>query len=406
MTITSKNDSQYLLWPNSANSRLWYRNRNLTICSLPAEKAQPRPYWMIECATWCDYIGPGIPGNRPKPAYDAPNEQMIGYLYYENSSPSNSVYRNCHDLAWNKARSRFVNAVFEGMQAQLGATAAEAREGLSTIENRVLQLGRLVRAVKRRDFHGFWANLSSKESVKRSGLWDSQAWQAHFKKGRHVVKTKQRLKNIFSDSTLSAAEVWMESWFFWVPTWADVMSGLEVLTSSSPPFGQRIEVTGSSRLNNIRYAQSYGYKTLERYSQKYRIGARVRVTNPNVFLANQLGLLDVPGMLWEVTRLSFLIDWVVNVGEFLSGFTDTWGWEFVPNTGYKCRTSVAKGTWTYRPTDSKFWADYRYYGRVFQRTPLASLPGPTLVVTKLDGLSTTRALTALSLLRAKLDSLH
>lgn len=406
MTITSKRDTQHLLWPNKASSRQWYRDRNLTICSLPAEKVIPRPYWRIDCATWCDAIGPGTPANPLTPAYDAPNEQMIKYLFYENSSPSNSVYRNCHDLAWNRARSRFVNAVFEGVQSDLGAAAAEAREGLSSVENRVLQLGRLVRAVKRRDFPGFWANLSSKESVKRSGLWGSQAWQEHFKKGRPVVKTKKRLKDIFSDSTLSAAEVWTEVWFFWLPTLADVMSSLEVLTSSSPPYGQHIEVTGSSRLNDIRYAQGYGYKDLKLYSHKYRIGARVRVTNPNVFLANQLGLIDVPGILWEVTRLSFLIDWLGNVSEFLKGFTDTWGWEFVPNTGYKCRTSVAQGTWKDRSVNPEFWADYRYYGRVFQRTPLTSLPGPTLVVTKLDGLSTTRAITALSLLRIKLDSLY
>lgn len=406
MTVKSESELQYLLWPFSATARQWYRLRNLSKCSVPAEKRQPQYYKTTECGTLCTYIGPGVPGNRPTPAYDCINEQMVSYLIYDNSTPSGSIYRNAHDLAWNKARSRFVNEVFERMRAEMGATAAEAREGLSTIENRVLQLGRLARAVKRRDFHGFWANLSSKESVKRSGLWDSQAWQAHFKGGRHVVKTKQRLKNVFSDSSLSAAEVWMESWFFWVPTWADCQSALEVLTSASPPYGQHIEVSGSSRLNNIRYAQSYGYKTLERYSQKYRIGARVRVTNPNVFLANQLGLVDVPGILWEVTRLSFLIDWVVNVGEFLGGFTDTWGWEFVPNTGYSCRRSEASGSWTYRPTAKEFWANYEYWGRVFERKPLSALPGPKLVVTKLDGLSTTRALTALSLLRAKLDSLH
>jgi hypothetical protein len=55
------------------------------------------------------------------------------------------------------------------------------------------------------------------------------------------------------------------------------------------------------------------------------MSATVQVTNPNMFLANQLGFLNPALVAWELVPFSFVVDWFVNVGAVISSMTDFMG---------------------------------------------------------------------------------
>jgi hypothetical protein len=49
-----------------------------------------------------------------------------------------------------------------------------------------------------------------------------------------------------------------------------------------------------------------------------------QITNPNLFLANQLGLIDI-ALPWKLLPFSFVVDWFINVEQVLSSVTDWYG---------------------------------------------------------------------------------
>lgn len=49
---------------------------------------------------------------------------------------------------------------------------------------------------------------------------------------------------------------------------------------------------------------------------------RVRVTNPNLLLFNQLGLVNPAYVLWDAVPFSFVADWFLPVGRYLQSYSD------------------------------------------------------------------------------------
>jgi hypothetical protein len=80
------------------------------------------------------------------------------------------------------------------------------------------------------------------------------------------------------------------------------------------------------------------------------ISARYRVSNPELLLASSLGLANPFALAWELTPLSFVLDWFVSVGDFLNGLGATLGCDFVG--GYEThfvRTNGVEFTNNYFP---------------------------------------------------------
>lgn len=74
--------------------------------------------------------------------------------------------------------------------------------------------------------------------------------------------------------------------------------------------------------------QSYyivGYTSIS--DCKVTIAANVRVKNPNLWLANQLGLINPVQMVNEGIMFSFVLDWFSNLSQVISQMTDFVGLE-------------------------------------------------------------------------------
>lgn len=55
----------------------------------------------------------------------------------------------------------------------------------------------------------------------------------------------------------------------------------------------------------------------EKISQKFRVAAEVRITNPFAHTVDSIGVLNPALVLWEKVPFSFVVDWVLPIGSWL-----------------------------------------------------------------------------------------
>lgn len=133
---------------------------------------------------------------------------------------------------------------------------------------------------------------------------------------------------------------------------------------------------------------------------RVRAGSGFVVTNPNLFLATRLGLLD-PALPWKLLPYSFVVDWFINVEQFASSVTDWFGLTLLE----PYHTTIARA---YRKlnynTASKslivpgFDTGNGYVENVaIEMSRELGLPSVTLIVKPFRGFSVERGLQAISL---------
>lgn len=85
-------------------------------------------------------------------------------------------------------------------------------------------------------------------------------------------------------------------------------------------------------------------------SAKVTLSAGVQVANPNYYLANRLGLLDLPGIAWDLVPWSWVVNMVSNSKQVIGQFTNDVGLELLgSSTTYTARYYWA--TWGLRDRD-------------------------------------------------------
>lgn len=121
---------------------------------------------------------------------------------------------------------------------------------------------------------------------------------------------------------LNAEGTWLEFTFGWKPLIADVYNAVDVLQSEFPT----CPVRGSYQGNQVTVEKPNFYTTRTKTRHlKVRLMADLRVTNPNLLLANQLGLLNPAAVAWDVIPFSFVVDWFLPVSRFIKTFNDQAG---------------------------------------------------------------------------------
>lgn len=110
-----------------------------------------------------------------------------------------------------------------------------------------------------------------------------------------------------------------------MPTIQDLYSAVNVLQSPMPDGRIKASSTGTSREVWPVGGGSARYLTKRFITATVMYGAEVRVTNPNLYLANQLGLVNPFTYLTERTPLSFVANWFINLDQFMSVGTDFYG---------------------------------------------------------------------------------
>lgn len=243
------------------------------------------PYTMVRTV--------GTPGMYPSGAtlyIDSPNSYSIYDFLGSGGIPSWSV------PAANSAYSRFREKAL-GSESSVGAALGEWRQSLDMITNRASQLVVSIGALRRRNF-------------------------AYFLYYWKLGKYRNRRDPDYSKAR-KAADLWLEYSFGWKPLLGDIKSACDQI--SEPPPADASHVGWASDTFS-RVVPSW--LTWQYYSHvTHWVGGRVKLTNPNLFLASQLGLVNPLSVAWELTPGSFIADWMFDISSFIGSMSDFIGTE-------------------------------------------------------------------------------
>lgn len=287
-------------------------------------------------------------------------------------------YMSDYQNAYNKAYAKFIDAL--GGSAGWGENLAQMHQATSLIESKGLALLNFSKRLRRFDIIGAGRALGM------SVLPES------------LDPKKHRREAIAKRITRDFGGAWLEFHFGIEPVIKDIHDSLQILSTDFAPF--HAVGKGSSHLHVTTSSKSYYTRTAiaKEGIISVKIGADVRINNPNLYLMNKFGIINPVQLAWNLIPFSFIVDWFVNVGDALSSYTDLIGME-VSNPYFTkfsksthVQSNVQSGTAGYDFVDQ--WAT-----RVvrFERA-LGLGGGPVLKLKPAKQVSVVRGATAISLL--------
>lgn len=192
----------------------------------------------------------------------------------------------------------------------------------------------------------------------------------------------------------TASEMWLQLQYGWMPLLMDIFNGINYVADAvnpvkSPPtqftcvrrLEQRLVVKQPSHPNPSVWP---GFATKGEAMGAVETRYRFRISDPNVYLFNNLGLINPLYTVWVSLPFTFLLDWLLPVSTFLKAITAPLGLQFV--SGYS--TTKSWGTTQVTVTAKVFppQAAYRNEGECtaycekgfISRVRYTNWPGPAL----------------------------
>lgn len=268
---------------------------------------------------------------------------------------SGSRYDETYALAYNKFRDSV------GEAAQWAVNLHERRQAMSSLTDGLSTLLKFTRQVNRFDFLGAARTLRTS-----------------------VPKGLRR-------TSKSLGSNWLR-WHLGIkPLLKDIHAAAEILDQIPRP--HRVKAKARTRQNGSFSTGTFGHFDSWFEETNVVIMADVAVKDPDSYRANKLGFVNPASFVWETIPFSFVVDWFVNVSDYLGSFTDFVGLDITNpmHTVYQ--------SWEYSLT-WYFGLATGYESAYIRRT--LSIPGPVLHVRPWKAISPTRAATAVSLLLQQL----
>lgn len=275
-----------------------------------------------------------------------------------------------------------------GPKGELLTSAVEWKSSLGMVTSRITQISAAYSAVKKLQFSKASAILRLSPSVNR--------------------KIERQLRN--KKIEFSPTSAWLEYWMGWAPLCGDITHALNTITGvpkQSNHFSVGVRLKRPQEV--IAIGDEYDrIKWVTETIGKLSAYGNFHVTNHNMAVANQLGLLNPALVAWQIVPFSFIVDWFANIGNVVGSLTDFVGIE-MRDTGYAKNVTVTstgtRRTSIYDNMNSTYYVTvYKVshgkaegFGRVKRRSP-GPIQAPRLEIKMLDKLSLTRALTSISLL--------
>lgn len=128
------------------------------------------------------------------------------------------------------------------------------------------------------------------------------------------------------------SNAWLEYSYAFIPLLSDIHGSMQTLaeapyamnrTTTRAKMEVREDLNGSYQAGALPW-KSTGYKTAKR-----QIGIQFSIRNPLLHSFSKLGLTNPLSLGWELTRLSFVVDWFLPIGNALDSLDATLGVDFV-----------------------------------------------------------------------------
>lgn len=178
------------------------------------------------------------------------------------------------------------------------------------------------------------------------------------------------------------SDLWLAFHFGLEPLYKDIQTAMDLLLSPEEGYKWKhviASATASCAFADKRSDTYYDTTNAEQYHLGSKWVANVRPKNPSQFSREKWGLANFGSVAWELVPYSFVVDWLLPVGQVISSITDLQEYEL--DGGY----SSSYGKMTSVVTVGGSRAGYtessttRTRAVRMQRTVWASLPGVTVV---------------------------
>lgn len=210
---------------------------------------------------------------------------------YYSSMADYKYYQGWGNSAYQRAFSRFREAIWGDAQTLFSVDVAERKQALKLVHNSATRIAVAAIHVKR----GKWA-----VAAKALGLNGSP-------KGVSKVQG-------FADN-------WLAYRYGWTPLVGSIYAGALALDQ---PVGTSFAEGGALEYINKSYDELYFKETISGVWRS-RLKARVSVAEPTLATLNQFGVANPLLVAWELVPFSFVGDWFVDVGSYLENVSAFWG---------------------------------------------------------------------------------
>lgn len=255
--------------------------------------------------------------------------------------PSSLIISNLRDQAIQKARSKL-----KDQDVNLLEVWGERHETLNMIRQNIDRIGRAASSLRKRDLAG---------AAQALGVG---------------LRSSHSLSGFSQSKALSNG--WLELQYGWRPLISDIYGGVEFLHKKlTQPKRTTVRVVGSSGLSGGDSSQSK-FGTLNKgtltVTSQYKVDVKACAyyhhLSPTSHTLAQLGITNPLYLWWELTRFSFVVDWLVGIGGWLSSLDASVGFSY--NDG--CITYYQKAIQTYNyslhgPTANGYTEDIEYSDR-------------------------------------------
>jgi hypothetical protein len=218
--------------------------------------------------------------------------------------------------------------------------------------------------------------------------------KGQFKLAANILRTPEPR---FRHPVRESGSNWLEYHLGIEPLVKDIYNAVDLI--QKPITTKHVKARGWAQdqwsvLNPAPYTASNEW-TLTAIRAQYQCD--IAVSNPALWLANSLGIVNPIQVAWQLVPLSFVVDWFVNVESFLGQASDFWG----------LNVSNASSTLTYYGIWREFWPSYGWETKyaISGMERKLGLTLPNLGLRPLKALSWQRGLTAAALLTNALKSL-
>lgn len=259
----------------------------------------------------------------------------------------------------NEARAKFDGKLRYG-HADLGVSIGSWRQSWDMIAKRGTQISRV---------------LDRSHNRLKERLNNSQRLEAIRRvREQHRRDARWRGENSYLETP---ANLVLEGEFGWVPLFQDITKALTVMTQPIP-LGR---VTGRARgyidLSDMVDTTYNVQRNSWLGKRKVTIGANVWVDSPNLWLANQLGLLNLPGVAWDLVPWSFVVNMFSNAGQIANSFTSHYGLRMMNASTTKSCLVIHDRTISPKGSDSRIAPARSVNWLTHRKRIVGAIPSPT-----------------------------
>lgn len=143
------------------------------------------------------------------------------------------------------------------------------------------------------------------------------------------IKSSRSLRDRLKGRPNQLAGLVLEGEFGWVPLYQDIVAVATTVCGPDAIPAPSVKASHRSVVAKIQPRPPINTSLQSAFSlegwQRVTLKARVSVTNPNLWLLNRLGLINLPGIAWDLVPWSFVVNMFSNVGAIVNSLTSEIG---------------------------------------------------------------------------------